>query len=393
MQRSQVVDKCRSASSDPWRSASAASRWPSAPASRARCSRCSRCTRARRSRPAPGRRPVGRRATGRRAHKMVQLYVSQLRKALADGGDGGGDRHARARVRAAPRRRRPRRRRFEQLISDGHAARGARRCGAARRSPTWRTSRSPAARSAASRSCGCGRSSWRSTAIWRMAGTARSSASSRRVAAEEPLRERLHAQRMLALYRSGRQADALEAYRDFRARARRGDRGGARPGPAPAARGDPAPGPRARAARRRHAPSCRRSWTPAPRWWAARRSSPRCASTGGDAHGGAGRLVVDRGRARHRQDAPRGRARRRAAPRPRDRALRLGRRCTGDGTRRGRDRARRAAADAAWCSTTSTAPATQLRAALDGPRRRAAGPAGARRRRRAPGPASAPARR
>jgi DNA-binding SARP family transcriptional activator len=46
---------------------------------------------------------------------------------------------------------------------------------------------------------------------------------------EHPLRERLHAQRMLALYRAGRQADALEAYRE----ARRGlvDEIGIEPGP------------------------------------------------------------------------------------------------------------------------------------------------------------------
>jgi len=47
--------------------------------------------------------------------------------------------------------------------------------------------------------------------------------------AAQPLRERLHGQLMLSLYRSGRQADALQAYRD--ARAALVDRLGIEPGP------------------------------------------------------------------------------------------------------------------------------------------------------------------
>ena len=48
--------------------------------------------------------------------------------------------------------------------------------------------------------------------------------------AEEPLRERLHAQRMLALYRDGRQSEALEAYHE--ARAALIEQIGVEPGPA-----------------------------------------------------------------------------------------------------------------------------------------------------------------
>src|SRR6185436_2928138 len=49
------------------------------------------------------------------------------------------------------------------------------------------------------------------------------------IVAEHPLRERLHAQRMLALYRCGRQAEALEAYRE--ARSTLVDEVGVEPGP------------------------------------------------------------------------------------------------------------------------------------------------------------------
>jgi WD40 repeat protein/DNA-binding SARP family transcriptional activator len=146
------------------------------------------------------------------AAKMVQLYVSQLRKTLADGGNGTeivtrgrgyelrlGDGELDAR-------------RFEELVAAG------------------------AAREALSL--------WRGAALADVADEPFAAAEIRHLdelhvaavelaiegdlaagrhrevaaeldalVAEHPLRERLHAQRMLALYRSGRQAEALDAYR------------------------------------------------------------------------------------------------------------------------------------------------------------------------------------
>ena len=71
----------------------------------------------------------------------------------------------------------------------------------------------PDPRSGGSRSFTCARSSSRSTPSSRPGATTRWSAELEALIAEEPLRERFHAQRMLALYRAGRQSEALEAYR------------------------------------------------------------------------------------------------------------------------------------------------------------------------------------
>ena len=95
------------------------------------------------------------------APKMVQLYVSRLRRVL----DGNGGRIVtRGRgyelqlpeeaVDAV---------RFERLLDTRPRERS--RCGAARRSPISPTSRSRRRRSGAWRSCGCARPSWPSTPI------------------------------------------------------------------------------------------------------------------------------------------------------------------------------------------------------------------------------------
>ena len=80
-------------------------------------------------------------------------------------------------------------------------------------SPNWRGS---AARRAGSTGCASTRSRSSSRQRSRSASIARSLSQLRETLEENPFRERLWGQLMLALYRSGRQADALEAFQEAR---------------------------------------------------------------------------------------------------------------------------------------------------------------------------------
>ena len=107
--------------------------------------------------------------------------------------------------------------------------------------------------------------------------------------AAEPLRERLHAQLMLALYRSGRQSDALEAYR--RAHRRLVEDVGVEPGPDLRAL-TPRSSPTTRRCGRARRRSCRRSSRAARRCLPGANRSWRCCGTGSPppAPGAAGSL-------------------------------------------------------------------------------------------------------
>ena len=248
------------------------------------------------------------------ANKMVQVYVSQLRKALRASGNGAaivtrghgyelrlGDGEVDAH-------------RFERLVADG----APREALALWRGPALDDVAAEPFASLEIRRLEELRLDAIELALQQDLEAGRAAEMVREtqtLIAQEPLRERLHGLRMLALYRLGRQAEALGAYRRARP-ARAGD------GAAAGARVDHAAARPRRGAR--HA-----SQAMAPRPGGRRR------------RGAAGRRVGER------QDAPHRRARRRRPRRRRPRPLRVRRRLARGGAPRDRAGARRPPPDAA----------------------------------------------
>jgi DNA-binding SARP family transcriptional activator len=162
------------------------------------------------------------------ATKLVQVYVSQLRKALAAAGNGSRivTRGHGYLLRLGPED--VDARRFERLVAQG----AGREALALWRGPALDdVADEPFAAAEARRL-----EELRLTAIELAIDTDLAAGRHREVVGElaalvveEPLREKFHAQRMLALYRCGRQADALDAYRQ--ARATLVDAIGVEPGP------------------------------------------------------------------------------------------------------------------------------------------------------------------
>ena len=150
---------------------------------------------------------------------------------------------ARGDARRAARRRRPRPRRTP--------LRRRWLCGAGRRCRGWPGRRGSAPRRAGSRRCASTRSRSSSRSALALGEHRELVPALRSALADNPFRERLWGQLMLALYRSGRQADALEAFQEARrvlarrAGARAGARAAAAPGGDPRAR----PGDRRRPGR------------------------------------------------------------------------------------------------------------------------------------------------